>query len=593
MVFNKSKNLEEIINLNSKVNDIQTNELRWKHGANIMKYIQRFSATEKVIFGIIIITTIVTAMLMAISVSNYFSIDKPSFGGTIQEGLIGLPRNINPIIAITPVDKDISALVYSGLMKFSNGELVPDLAQSYTISKDGLTYSFKIKAKAKFQDNTPLTAEDIAFTIQKVQDPALKSPRRIDWSDVIVKVISENEIQFVLKQPYSPFLVNTTIGIIPKHIWNSVSNEQFIFSQYNIEPIGSGPYKISSISHDRGGIPTKYFLKTWNNYYSSKPFIEKIVLSFFIDEESALLALDQNIITSLPSISPESATRLTSNQAQSYKVISSSLPRIFGVFFNQNQSIILADPNIRKALDLSIDRQVIINQVLKGYGTPIDSPLASTTKTYEISRIEIAKNLLEKNGWVPNSEGIYEKKASGKNPALTLAFDIYTADSPDLIQTAELIKKSWTALGAKISVKIYSSNDLYQNIIRTRKYDALLFGQAVGKDRDLYAFWHSSQRNAPGLNIANYANSKVDKLLEEIRTSLDEKTYKEKYTQFENIIKEDLPAVFIYTPDFIYAVPKSIQNVNLGTINTASDRWNNQRVWYIKTEKVWKFLVKD
>jgi peptide/nickel transport system substrate-binding protein len=141
-------------------------------------------------------------------------------------------------------------------------------------------------------------------------------------------------------------------------------------------------------------------------------------------------------------------------------------------------------------------------------------------------------------------------------------------------------------------VKTYEQNDLYQNVIRPRKYDALLFGEVIGKDRDLYAFWHSSQRNAPGLNVAMYANSKVDKLLEDIRTTSDETVRATKYAQFDSLVRADIPAIFLYLPEFVYAVPKSVHNIILGSLGVPSDRWNTVGTWYTETENVWKIFTK-
>ena len=578
--------------------DIQPTELRVRRGSHILGYIRQFSSTEKVIFGIFTIAALVTALIMAEQLNLRFSQEVPAYGGSLREGVIGLPRNINPILAVTDVDRDISALVYSGLMKYSNGSWSTDLAKSYTISNDGLTYTFKLKPRLRFQDGTALTADDIAFTIQKIQDPAIKSPRRADWADVTVKVISPTEIQFVLRQPYSPFLANTTIGIIPKHVWGNVNDDQFIFSQYNIEPIGSGLYKIASVTRDNGGIPTQYKLVSWNNYYSMGPFIPTITFNFFATESELLNALDQGVVDSAASISPDAAVRLSADKAQSYTVLSSPLPRIFGVFLNQNQSPILADKVVRQALDMSIDRPALIASILKGYGDPIQGPTPFITSSTTVrtsstspSLINNAQSLLEKNGWKKGADGVYSKKTA-KTASTTIAFDIYTADSSDLKQAAEHVKNTWNALGARVSVRVYESSDLYQNIIRTRKYDALLFGEVIGKDRDLYAFWHSSQLKSPGLNVALYANSKTDKLLEDIRTTSDETIRASKFAQFDQLIRADIPAIFLYMPDFIYAVPKKLKHIELSSLNTSSDRWSSVATWYEETERVWNIFIK-
>ena len=251
--------------------NIEQKEFRLKGGKSILEYMRKFSSTEKVIFGIFVILATISAISLAGRVTNNFMISVPAYGGELHEGMVGLPRTINPVLAITDVDKDISSIVYSGLMKYENDKLVPDIAQSYTVSNDGLIYNFKIRPDIHFQDDTQLTADDIEFTIGKIQDPNMKSPRRADWANITIKKISSLEIQFILKQAYSPFLTNTTVGILPKHIWGSVSDDQFIFSQYNIEPVGSGPYKVSAIARDSGGIPTEYHLKSWSEYSSNKP----------------------------------------------------------------------------------------------------------------------------------------------------------------------------------------------------------------------------------------------------------------------------------------------------------------------------------
>jgi peptide/nickel transport system substrate-binding protein len=580
------------------VTDQPQKELRFKHGLNILNYIRQFSATEKFVFGFFVISALISMLIMANRLNNQFSTEVPAYGGTLREGVIGLPRNINPVLALSDVDRDLSALIYSGLTKYDNGKIVTDLAQSYKVSSDGLTYTFKLKPDLNFHDGSALTAEDISFTIQKIQDPAIKSPRRIDWTDVTVKVISPTEIQFVLKQPYSPFLTNTTIGIIPKHIWQAISDDKFIFNQYNIDPIGSGPYRVSSIIRDSVDIPTQYKLISSSKYYGKEPYIPTIIFNFFQDEASALNSLDKGLVDSISGLSPEAGQKIATDSAQAYTILSTPLPRIFSVFLNQDQAPVLSDKIVRQALDMSIDRNALIDTVLKGYGTAIQGPAPFISSnltpvknlTGSSTLIKDAQALLEKNGW-KNIGGVYNKKVA-KTGTTTLAFDIYTLNSSDLKQTAELIKNTWDALGARVTVKIYESTDFYQNIIRTRKYDALLFGEVIGKDRDLYAFWHSSQRKSPGLNIAMYTNSKIDKILEDIRTTSDENTRAVKYNQFDQLIRSDIPAVFLYTPDFIYAVPKVLKHINLGTITIPADRWSEVEDWYIETEKVWNIFIR-
>lgn len=578
----------------------------------MLDYVKRFSATEKAVFGVFVIAALVTALIMAGRVNAYFMTEVPAYGGTLHEGLVGLPHTINPVLAVTDVDRDISSLVYSGLISYRDGGEVPDLASDWKISSDGLMYTFNIRPDATFQDGTPVTSADIVFTIEKIQDPSLKSPHIADWVGITATATSPTTVSFNLKQPYSSFLSNTSIGIIPKHIWENVGNDQFIFSEYNIKPIGSGPYIVDGVSRDQGGIPISFRLSAWERYYGEMPHVEDIQFSFFPDEAHALTALENGTIDSLASVSPNEAARLSTNTGEPYKVITSPLTRIFGIFLNQSNNPALAELAVRRALDAAVDRDAIVEAAIGGYGTPLRSPLppgvifttATTTQTVAASKtttatttptlrpsIATAQAILEKDGWKIGDGGIYEKKV-GKNPTKTLSLSLYTADVPELKRAAEIVKETWTELGASVDLKIFEPSDLYQNIIRTRLYDALLFGEAVGKDTDLYAFWHSSQRNSPGLNLSMYTNSKTDKILETLRVTTSSTTRALLLGQLDRAINADVPAILLYAPDFVYFVPKTLRNVKLGPVTTATDRWNGSAGWYLETEDVWNIFSK-
>jgi peptide/nickel transport system substrate-binding protein len=146
-------------------------------------------------------------------------------------------------------------------------------------------------------------------------------------------------------------------------------------------------------------------------------------------------------------------------------------------------------------------------------------------------------------------------------------------------------------MGAQVNVKIFEQGDLSQNIIRARKYDALLFGEVVGRELDLFAFWHSSQRNDPGLNIAEYANSAADKALEELRQTADPARRATLLQTFTNEVQKDIPAVFLYAPDFVYSIPNDIAGVDLGFIETPDDRFLSLPQWHKETDEVWPLFV--
>lgn len=568
---------------------------RIPHSERTMRVINSFSLTEKMIFYGFVTLFIVSGISLLYQVNKSFMVEVPDYGGTLVEGVVGSPRFINPLLATSDTDKDLTSLIYSGLMKVgTNGELLPDLAESYTISDDGLTYDFILKDNIYFHDGTKVTADDVAFTIERAQDGSLLSPRKANWDGVRVEKISETEISFSLKQPYSPFIQNTTLGILPKHIWSKTTIEEFPFSQFNTKPVGSGEYKISSIAYASSGLPSEYHLESFSKYALGRAYITTLVIKSYQNESVIIDAHKNGDIESLHSISPKQLGNL---QVKSEDVILSPLPRIFGVFFNQNVAPILVYKEVRQALSLAADRQAIIDSVIGGYGQPIDSPVPKGTiaDKSEVfanpNRVEEAKTILVKAGWKQNSNGIFQK--TDKKSTVTLSFSISTGDAPELKDAATLLAQQWKDMGADVTVKVFEIGDLNQNIIRPRKYDALLFGEIVGKDLDLYPFWHSSQRNPPGLNIALYTNIKADKILENIRKTTIQSQQKTLLDSFNKEIKNDIPAVFTYSPYFIYIVPKKVHNVNIGVPTTPSERFSDIREWYIETNNVWKIFAQQ
>lgn len=559
----------------------------------VQALMERFSLTERLLFIFLATVCVVTSIMLASSVNSAFLVEIPASGGSMSEGVIGLPRFINPLLATSETDKDLTSLVYSGLLKATpDGRLINDLSEYYTISPDGRMYTFVLKKDIYFHDGTPVTAEDVKFTVEKAQDPFLKSARRASWDGVEVQVNGEKEISFVLKQPYAPFLENATMGILPKHVWSSASAEQFPFSSFNVEPIGSGPYMVTAIKRNSGGLPVRYHLTSFRRYTLGEAYIKEIVMKFYSNETELIEAYRQGAVDAINGISPAATENVLGKKGATAKT--SILPRVFGIFFNQNQQTLFVNKEIRKALNVGLNKERIVGEVLKGYGSAIDSPIppeyireASEKIATTTDRTTAAQAILEKDGWKIGESGFMEKKGQ------ILQFSLSTSDVAELKQTAEIIKEEWANIGVSVDIKIFESGDLNQNIIRPRKYDALLFGEIVGRDLDLFPFWHSSQRNDPGLNIALYANITADKLLDEARTVLDPVERVEKYQKFEAEIKKDIPAVFVYSPDFIYIVSDKIKNIDLGKITVPSERFLDVHNWYVRTEKVWEFFVRE
>lgn len=559
-----------------------------------------FSKKEWAFFvGLMIILFISTISILE-SINKSLMVSIPLRGGSISEGIIGTPRFINPVLANSPADLDMVSLIYSGLMrKNTDGTLVPDLAEKYEMSKDGLTYTFTLKNKIYFQDGKPVTADDVIFTVNEAKDSVIKSPQKVDWDGVTATKINDRVIQFSLKQPFSSFLENATLGIMPQSLWN---NSPIELNNANTAPIGSGPYMVKSVVKESSGVIDSYELAPFEKFALGEPYIKTVNLRFYSDEDSLISALEEGAVDQISSITPLNADIL---KERNYQIDSTVLPRVFGLFFNQNQNQLFTDKVITKAINQAIDKDKIIREVLYGYGVAIDDPIPPNIMAYQkveakntISRDQLLQNVqsdLAKDGWTKGSDGFLQKITTDKNKKKTstaLAFSISTGNAPELAKTAELIKQDLGAIGMKVDVKTFDVGNLNQNVIRPRKYDALLFGQIVNHESDLFAFWHSSQRKDPGLNIAMYTNAKVDKILEDAAVTVDEQSRIKKYAQFETEIEKDMPAVFLYSPNFIYVVAQNLKGFSIEHLISPGDRFANIYSWYTETENVWKIFTK-
>ncbi|MEK9177130.1 MAG: ABC transporter substrate-binding protein, partial [Patescibacteria group bacterium] len=456
----------------------------------------RLAPSDRLVVGLLGFLMLVSVGAMLAMTSMSVTSEVPARGGTYIEGVIGSPRFVNPLLAISETDRDLSTLVYAGLLKANtDGTFSPDLASSYAVSEDQLTYTFALRSDAVFHNGMPVTADDVAFTVREAQKPEVKSPVRANWDGVMVSVVDQRTVSFTLKAAYAPFLQNATLGILPSALWENVAPEEFPFSNLNTNPVGAGPYRIERVVENASGIPVEYRLGAFTEG-TRVPYIEHIVMKFYPNADALTEALSARDIQAANSISPEAV-------AAPVIAAEAILGRVFGVFFNQNQNKVFTHAEVRAALAESLDKKAIIDIVLSGYGSVIDGPLPpespETSTADERSadeRAESARALLAKAGWTAGGDGVYIKKT--KKETERLAFSLTTGNNPELKRAAEMVAEAWEKLGADVELRVFEENDLNVEVIRPRKYDALLFGLVVGDDVDLYAVWHSSHRNDPG-----------------------------------------------------------------------------------------------
>lgn len=582
-----------------KFRDIRSREVRVSAVERAEEVVRSFSASGRTLFLIFSTLIIFSAAGLLFMLNRELLVTTPAYGASLSEGIMGSPRFINPVLAISDADRDVTSLVYSGLLRASvDGNFIPDLASNWELSDDGLTYTFYIRADAKFQDGTPVTADDVVFTIGKAQDPAIKSPLRANWIGVTAEKQDDRTVQFRLKSAYAPFIENLTIGILPKHLWQNVTAEEFPFSELNTHPVGSGPYSVEDVGRTPSGLPSSYSLRANRGYTLGEPYITKLELRFYQREEDLVSALRSGEIEAASGISPAALPTL-----KNFNIVTAPLDRVFGVFFNQNQSEVLRDHAVRQALGKAINRKDLVEKVLGGYGAPVSSPIppnilrgedaAAGDSLSPDDAVALAQSELADAGWKMGSDGVLAKTTgTGKNAKTqTLHFTLATGNVPELRSAAQYLKDAWTKVGASVEMQVYDQGDLSENIIRPRKYDALLFGEVVGRGLDLFAFWDSSQRNDPGLNIALYANSAVDKALGSLRTARTDRERQDLYRQFEVQFDKDIPAIFLYAPDFVYIFPNDVSGFSLGFVSGPSDRFAAVNTWYRETDRVWPFFT--
>ncbi len=565
--------------------------------SKILKAVKSLSIFERVAFIIAVLVAIVTGYQLLNAGFSQISLEVPTQGGMVTEAATDFSRFVNPVLARSDVDKDLVTLIYSGLLKPSTGNvLVNDLAESVTKSDNGLTYTVKIKDGATFQDNTPLTADDVVFTVQKIKDPMIKSPLAGNWVGVDVKKIDDKTVQFVLPQAYEPFVQNLTLGILPSHLWASSTLETFDINPLNRKPIGSGPYKIASSKESEPGVISQYTLTVFNKYILGKPYISTYVFDMYKDEDSAVKAVTGGKADIISGVSMDSYTANKSALLDRANLISPLLPRTYSLFFNQSNDQVLLNSEVRTALEQSIDRSDLLSEVRDGLGkitnTPVPGMLVtnSTSTLSKDDRIALAQKTLTDKGWKKGDDGVFQKQTTSNkkvtNTRLTLS--ISTSNSPELKAIAQYVAEVWKKVGVDVSVQIYESADLSDKVIRPRKYDVLLFGQVVGRDLDLYPFWHSSQQKDTGLNLALYANKKVDATLEKLRVVSSSTDQQALLKTIVSEIQKDVPAIFLYSPDYLFFTSHSIKGIDIQALDSGNERLYYEHDWHTDTKRILK-----
>lgn len=594
---------------------------------------------EKKLFKTAVIFLTVGVVWLGVVVIGTNRVQIPAVGGSYTEAVVGSPQLINPLFAtLNDVDADLVNLIYSGLLRYDeNQNLIGDLAQSYTLSEDQKTYTFKLKEGITWHDGQPFTASDVLFTFDMLVSPQVNSPLLVSFQGVQVSQIDDYTVVFTLAEPFSPFLSSLTVGILPEHVWGAIPPENIRLSQSNLRPIGTGPFRFSKLKKSEEGYLTDYELVRNENFYGQPPYIEEFALRFFSEYDGlggAIQALREQKVEGLHFVPNDLKDKVERKHIVLHTL---QLPQYTAAFFNRQSNEALEDADVRKALAMALDKRRVMRGAIGQDGEIIHGPILPGFPGFnmDIQKIEYsiegANELLDAD-WervsaqeyrdalkkerleafedtlddsvtsteeilaeqekeieaaleseLQRSQTFYRKSEDGEY----LSIKLVTADTNEYRQAAQLIAGFWESVGVGVTLEYVPPRSMIREVLKGRNYDVLLYRIIMGSNPDLYPFWHSSQKASPGLNLSGFEKAEVDTLIESTREVSDPAELEEAYKQIEQTILDEIPAIFLYMPTYTYAMLDKVQGFQTQRIFTPSDRFSGVTSWYIKTKGQW------
>ncbi len=521
-------------------------------------------------------------------------------GGTYVEGMAGYPSLINPLFThLNDVDRDLCALIFEGLTTVSeHDELLPLLAHHWHVSEDGLTYTFYLRDSVRWQDGAPFTADDVVFTTGLLQSEELPLPSPFSdlWRSVQVTKLDTHVVQFVLLEPYAPFLDYTTIGLLPAHLLADVPVSELDRHPFNYAPIGTGLLKMDAkaSTSDRLVLTANPYHRLWDEM-----MLDSIEFRFYPSYEHVLAAYEAGEVLGVSRILAEDLARARSNP--NLQLLSAHLSGFSLILMNLNnpESLFLQDQQVRQALLYGLDRQGLVDAVLGGQGLVLHSPIMPQSWAYDPKVREYpydpkrARSLLEEAGWVPpdteqstlNDLAPEDAKVRAKKGQV-LEFTLLTNDVPDRIALAHAIAEQWAEIGARVHVEAVSMSDLTEVYLKPRAFQAALVQWQAWPDPDPYPLWHSTQAEGNGQNYCGLKDRDADEAIEVARLMIDHGRRAELYKQFQEVFVERVPAILLYQPIYTYGLDSRVRNAQIAPMSDPSGRFKNVSQWAVLEKEV-------
>jgi len=530
-----------------------------------------------------LIGLMVVASVAAIAADQNPAGGDPTFGGTYVEGVAGVPQYLNPVIAATDVDQDVARLVFSGLTRYDQaGAIVSDLASAFHTERDGRVWTFDIREDATWHDGKPVTADDVVFTVKLLQDRGYVGPYSDAFRGVSVERVAERTVRFTLPDVYGPFADSTTVPLLPSHLLGNVPYAELARQPFNASPVGTGPFRVVEVDG------RQIVLLRNDDFYRTRPardrpYLDKVILRFYPDPTEALLALSRGEIDGVGGLSSQDAERARSLKAAALY----SLPtdNFVSLFLNvRPERVVFRDRAVRQAIATAIDRGRVLRLAADGRGTVADEfvPQGSWAYVKDVTRYPFstddAATLLDQADWKDHDgDGIRDKGGQ------KLAFTISTSDEPARTAAATEIQRDLNVVGMSVTVKSMPFGQLVDSVARQRSFDALLVEIAVSGDPDPYTFFHSTEVNDPGHNFSGYSTLPIDRSLEAARRTFDEAARRELYAPVFQAISKEVPVVFLYFSDYLYAQSRLVQGQRIAPLTDPRERFWNVEDWYVRT----------
>ena len=496
-------------------------------------------------------------------------------GGTLINAMTGEPSNLIAMIAGDSASSAIAGNIFNSLIKYDeNLDYAPELAESWKISNDQKTITFKLKKGLKWQDGQPLTSSDVLFTWKLIIDPKTRTPYAADYQ-LVKKALTPDPLTFKITyaDSYAPALDTwASLHILPKHI---LKNEDINNTFFSRNPIGSSYYKLNDWISGQ-----QVTLIANNKSTSGPPLIKKLISRIIPDTSSQFLELTADNID-LMNINPIQYQRVFPARKDLQKRI--GLYKELGngytyLGFNLKKAP-FNDIKVRQALNYAIDKEEVIKGVLLGLGESISSPYKPGTrwnnpnlKPYPYNPSKALK-LLSEAGYTKNNKGILSK--DGK----PLKFEIITNQNKQREMTAVLIQRRLQEIGIEVSIRVIEWASFVNRFIKTGDFDVVVLGWSLSLDPDQYNIWHSSQQGSGQFNFLGYSNKNVDKLLEVGRKELNILKREKIYHEFSKYLLEDSPIVYLYAGYGLSAVHKRIKGIKQPT--PPAGIYHNSYDWFI------------